>query len=207
MRRATEVERFAAEELQHYVREMTRVGGEGTARRSRSSLPMHPANGCDIVIGRRRPTRPLPPCASNNTCVSTPRRWARTATSSKPCAARAARATLLLTGLDRAVPLFAVYHFLETCGARFFGYRDRDGQIVPHAAMLRMPPLDIVEKPAFRYRFVSDNDFSAADKTRLVNVADWAAEESLQRLHADPLASWRIVGPGSGAGRSARSEA
>jgi hypothetical protein len=36
--------------------------------------------------------------------------------------------------------------------------------------------LDVAEQPAFRYRFVSDNNFSGREKSKIVAVADWAAK-------------------------------
>jgi len=82
----------------------------------------------------------------------------------------------VLAGSHDRSALFAVYHFLETCGVRFFGYKGRNGEIIPRTNSLALPPLNIVEKPVMKYRFVSDNGYNPTDKTKLTNIADWAAK-------------------------------
>jgi len=182
--KATEVERFAAQELQHYVSEMTRAG-DGAKLPILTHDVALPAVECEILIGRPE-TNPAVArlCAKRQICLD-----ARSlgvdgyVIKTMP---GGGTTTLLLAGSHDRSSLFAVYHFLETCGARFFGYRWRDGEIVPRRASLRVPPLNISEKPAMRYRFVSDNNYNAADKAKLVNIADWAAKNRCNAFMLTP---------------------
>ncbi len=186
--KATEVERFAAEELQDYVRQMTLASGasDGAQLPILTADASRPPVACEILIGR----------PETNPAVAEMHREKRLRIDTpalgpdgyviKTVTTIGGATTLLLTGSHDRSSLFAVYHFLEICGVRFFGYRGRNGELVPRGASLQAPPLDLIEKPTFRYRFVSDNNYNAADKTKLVNVADWAAKNRCNAFMLTP---------------------
>lgn len=167
----TPVEQFAASELQRYLQAVT-----GARVPIVTETSPEDANNCAILLG----------------CPSTHARLNRLCQELHLAADKAALGsdgyllntsskagtpqTILLAAAEERGVLFAVYYFLETLGIRFYGYRDRDGEIVPRRETLSLPALELTEKPAFRYRFVSDNGFSAADKTKFLNIADWGAK-------------------------------
>ncbi|HWA99343.1 MAG TPA: DUF4838 domain-containing protein, partial [Pirellulales bacterium] len=183
-------------ELQHYIRAMTIAEGapqgatlpivpldEPTEVDRNAILVGRPATNAAIAKLVERERIDLDQLGSDGYVIKT-------------CTG-AAGPTLLLAGANDRGTLFAAYHLLELCGVRFFGYRDRGGEIVPQLDSLQIEPLDLCEKPTFRYRFVSDNNFDAADKPKLVNVADWAAKNRCNAFMltlSRPGESWEQLG-------------
>jgi hypothetical protein len=180
---STAVERFAAEELQRYLREMSPTA-DPVPIRAAEEFSTEVAAG-EVLIGRSATNSRLGrviEAAKFNVDRAT---LGEDGYLVKTVPAKSGSA-LLLTGSHDRSALFAVYHFLETCGVRFFGYRARAGEIVPLRATPEFAALDLVEKPRMKYRFVSDNNFSAADKTQLVAVADWAAKNRCNAFTITP---------------------
>jgi hypothetical protein len=170
--KATDVERFAAEELQRYIGLMT----AGVAVPIISTDQAGEAASGDILLGRAAThSRVAEVCQQQHIEVD------EAALGSDGYIIRTTtdvggREVIVLTSTTERGVLFAAYQFLEKLGVRFFGYRDRDGEVVPHRDTLSVPPIDVTERPSFRYRFVSDNGFGAAEKAKFVNIADWAAK-------------------------------
>jgi hypothetical protein len=175
---AGEVERFAATELQHYIAAMTASPAEPAG----AVLPIVKVSapgadlGCDILLGRPANHAPLAQLCGKEKAFSDPAVLGDDGYRLEAVPARNGRETVILASNGERGVLFAAYQFLEKLGVRFFGYRERDGEIVPHGDTLPVPSLDVTERPAFRYRFVSDNNFSGSDKTKITAVADWAAK-------------------------------
>ena len=174
----TEVERFAVEELQRYVAAMT----TGEWAHAGVMLPMateaaqDAAPPCEILVGRATTHARLAKLCADHHIAADDQTLASDGYVIKSIAMDDGRRLIVLTAASERGVLFATYQFLEVLGVRFFGYRDRDGEIVPHRDTLTVPSLDVTERPAFRYRCVSDNNFSAADQPKLANIADWAAK-------------------------------
>jgi hypothetical protein len=195
---ATVVERFAAEELQSYVSQLTAspagAGPKLPIVIAGSALPSGVTN--EIVIGRRETNpRMAAVCSANGLALG------QDVLGEDGYVVRTvpegAHGVLVLGGSQDRSALYAVYHFLETQGVRFFGYRSRNGEVVPHLSSLRIGELGILEKPQMKYRFVSNNSFSASDKTKLTDVADWGAKNRcntfmLSRARVNDT-SWSMV--------------
>lgn len=173
---AGETEKFAAAELQRYIGQMTAVNGAGVMVPIISSGEAGEAASGDILLGRAAAhSRVAAVCQQQHIAVDEAALGSdgyiiRTTTDS------GGREVVVLTSATERGVLFAAYQFLEELGVRFFGHRDRDGEVVPYREALSVPALDVTERPAFRYRFVSDNGFGAADKAKFINIADWAAK-------------------------------
>ena len=120
-----------------------------------------------------------------------PARWASTVRD-QDRTRRSPRA-VLLTGRCPRSCLFAAYHLLERCGVRFFGYRGRDGEIVPHAASLGIG--------AGRFRRKAADDVSLSEQQRFQPCRYGEApqrsrlgrEEPAQRRHAHAFPPRAIV--------------
>jgi hypothetical protein len=174
---ASEVERFAAEELRHYLAAMTAT----EALPAGVSLPIVPESAagpdgpCDVLVGRPATFRSLAKLCDDRQLFPDGASIVADGYRLKTVSRATGGAVVLAANEERGV-LFAAYQLLEKLGVRFYGYRDRDGEIVPHGDSIAVPPLEVTEKPAFRYRFVSDNNFSGAEKAKVVAVADWAAK-------------------------------
>ena len=173
---ATEVERFAAAELQRYISQMTAGNEAGGKVPIISSGKAGDALNGDILLGRAAThSRVAALCQQQQIAVDA------VALGSDGYVIRTTEdqsgreVILLASGTERGV-LFAVYQLLEKLGVRFFGYRDREGEVVPRLDRLVAPHLDAKERPAFRYRFVSDNGYGAEEKAKFVNIADWAGK-------------------------------
>jgi hypothetical protein len=168
---ATPVEHFAGEELQAYVARIT--GVQLPVLTAGQTVATAPAN--EIVIGRPETNPRLAQlCRQTGLLLDTNTlgddgyivKSVNTGTNT----------TLILSGSNDRSCLFAVYQLLETYGVRFYGYRSRNGEIVPKHASLVLAPLAITEKSHMKFRFVSDNGYAASDRAKLVDVADWAAK-------------------------------
>lgn len=173
---ASETEKFAAAELQHYLGLMTATDA------ARVTVPMAVGGdaakdaNANILIGRALPRSRIASLCEEQNIVADEATLGSDGYVIRTATQKDGRSVLLLTAATERGVLFAAYHLLETLGVRFFGYRERDGECVPHRDTVSVPALDVREKPAMRYRFVSDNNFGAADKSKLTNVADWAAK-------------------------------
>ncbi len=163
--RPSVVERFAAEELKAYIQRLT-----GREHRDEN-------DAFEVLIGRPETLARIP--ASIAAASEDDRFVVRTVHENGHTA-------LVLTGGQDRSCLFAVYRLLETFGVRFYGYRDRNGEVVPKLDRLPVPDLNITERPMMKYRFVSDNGFSAADKTKLTAIADWAAKNRCNTIMLTP---------------------
>lgn len=180
---ASEVERFAAQQLQTYLGEISGGAGTGDA----GHLPIIQSDdpetlpGAGIVLGQSASD---PGVA--RLCAAAGLKVDAAALGDDGYRIQRLGSTLLLTGPQPRSSLFAVYHLLESCGVRFFGYRARGGEIVPHHDPVEIPDLTVVEKPAMKYRFVSANNFPGSDREKLVNVADWAAKNRCNAFTLSP---------------------
>jgi hypothetical protein len=168
---ATPVERFAAEELQRYVAQMTAV-----TLPIQTLPPGAPVQGFEILLGRPATHARLARVCADARLRLEHERLGDDGYVVQTVSAGPGQAALVLSGTHDRSALYAVYHLLETCGARFFGYQTRQGELIPRTASLALPRMDVAEKPVMKYRFVSDNGFSATDRTKLANIADWSAK-------------------------------
>jgi len=185
---ATGVEQFAAAELQRYIAAMT--ANDAVPEGAAIPIVRETASGAeadgDILLGRPATHARLAKTCKDGRIVTGKAALPEDGYRIKTMTTDGGHGVIVLTANEERGVLYATYQLLETLGVRFFGYRDRDGEIVPHRGTLPVPPLDVTGKPAFRYRFVSDNNFSAADRTKLVNVADWAAKNRCNAFMLTP---------------------
>jgi hypothetical protein len=206
---ATIVEQFAASELQKYIMDI-----------SGATVPIlttyeQPTTGsqCNILIGRAE---------SNEKIASLCEQKRIQLSGSFPgmdgyiikSINVDGRPSIVLGGSADRSSLFAVYDLLERgMGVYFGGYKftgNSNQEVVPASSSIVLPIFDVVERPAFKYRFVSDNGYYDGDKEVL--VADWGAKnrcnsfsltprlptESWQDMHLDELAKrgYILWGPG-----------
>ncbi len=173
---AGETEKFAAAELQHYLGAIT--SKEATLVRAPMVIGDEGVKeaGTDILLGRAVPHSPVASLCLERGIIVNEATLGSDGYIIKSTTDARGRSVILLTAVTERGVLFASYHLLEALGARFFGYRDREGEIVPNRDTLTVPKLDVTERPAFRYRFVSDNGFGTENKLKLANIADWAAK-------------------------------
>ena len=169
---STKVEQFAASELQSYIAQIT--GGPSIRIVTSSELVgLSPTN--QIIIGRPE-TNPL----IAGLCTRSMLRLDTNSLGYDGYVVKTIKSAdntdIVLAGSNDRSSLFAVYHFLETFGVRFFGYKSHDGEVVPHQTSLAVPDMDIMEKPAMTYRFISDNGFGPGDTRELIDIADWGAK-------------------------------
>jgi hypothetical protein len=180
---ATMVERFAAEELQSYVGQITGASEKIPIVIAGGGVIAGPAN--EIIIGRPE-TNPRLAALGALSALRLDTNFLGDDGYIIKSINTGTNNALILSGSNDRSSLFAVYHLLETCGVRFYGYKSRNGEIVPHLTALSIPPLDIVEKPRMKYRFVSDNGFNADNKTELIDVADWGAKNRCNAFMLTP---------------------
>ena len=121
---ATDVERFAAQQLQSYFSEMT-APSEPVPIIATDEPPV--GSGLDIVLGQSSTNPHLA-----RLCAEAKVRADNATLGEDGYLIHQTGSALLLTGTHPRSALFAVYHLLESCGVRFYGYRARGGEIVPH---------------------------------------------------------------------------
>jgi hypothetical protein len=174
----TEVERFAAEELQHYLAAMTSTEAlpAGLSLPIISESAAVPASSCDLLLGRPQTHQLLAKLSEDKSIFPDGATMVADGYRLKTVTPASGTGAVILAANEERGVLFAAYQFLEKLGVRFYGYRDREGEIIPHEETIAIPSLDVVEQPAFRYRFVSDNNFSGREKAKIVAVADWGAK-------------------------------
>jgi autotransporter-associated beta strand protein len=181
---ATEVEQFAASELQSYVAQITGSSQNISVLTASQAADLPATN--EILIGQPE-TNPLIAQLGDQFGVDL-------TTNTLGCDGYVVKSintgasnVLILSGSNNRSALFSVYHLLETWGARFYGYKSRNGEIIPHQAALTVPPLNIIEKPGMAYRFVSCNNFSPTNTAELIDVADWGAKNRCNAFMLTPV--------------------
>ena len=150
------VTRFAANELQKYLVQMTGQRpaiGNDPAAKGRLLLLI---NADSIPVGGPVPVGLLPEVGTDAFIIRT-------------CHDR----VVIAGGSERAV-LFGVYDLLERLGCRWFGPLE---EYIPHVTTLETPVLDIHQKPALRWRgfeFIAGSDPACVDwMTKLKLNAAW----------------------------------
>ncbi len=164
---ASEVEKFAAEELQKYVKAVSGADLPISTHGSDSSLSTifigTPASNPGV---RGLKARELKPAADDS---ATDGFLIKTFTTGSK------QGLLLGSNGPRGV-LFAVYGFLEQClGVRFFGF-DRSGEIIPSRTTINIDPIDLWQRPRFKFRISNNNNFVSSDRKMLTRVADWSVK-------------------------------
>lgn len=153
---ATATERYAAGELQRYLKQITGARLPITTNAAREPL---------VSVGNN-------PFASN---VHVPSRYP----GDDAFRIRTVGTNLVLKGAIPRGTLFAVYAWLERLGCWWFapdaGAMKGHNEFVPHQARLVLEPLDLLEQPAMKYRRqdpgwrYAPNDYAA--------LGDWMAKE------------------------------
>jgi autotransporter-associated beta strand protein len=179
---APEVEQFAAGEFQSYVAQMT---GVTLPIVSAATAALY-AGTNEIVIGRPETNGRLAQlCNQYNVSLDTNSlgvdgyiiKSINTGSNT----------AVILAGSNPRSSLFATYDLLEKLGVRFFGYKSRNGEIVPAVSSLAIPDWDITEKPGMDYRFVSCNNYSPTNTAELIDVADWGAKNRCNAFMLTPV--------------------
>lgn len=117
---------------------------------------------------------------------------------------REGRRVLIAGGSDRAT-LYGVYAFLEMLGCRWFApnfdfYGVAGGEVVPHVADPTVDDLNIVERPAFKWRKLYIEEGWSHNAENLKQMVDWMVKARMnvldcpidyQHLHRTEWDNWR----------------
>ncbi len=161
---ASSVEQFAAAELRRYLRKI-----------SGAELPMAagPPEGARILVGEQPGVRRSDLFGAGDDEESF-------------VVQTRGNDTLLLLGNSPRATLYAVYAFLERLGVHFFAPRfvfyQNHAELVPACPSLRVPTLDIREKPASRYRGKDVGEGWSHTPANLSQMIDWMAKNRLNVL-------------------------
>lgn len=181
--KATAVEKFAAEELQKYVKKI-----------SGAEIPVSMfANGdksiCRITIGTPESNEAIAGLqAAGKIGQFSEEQTGFDGFIVKRQTVDGQNVLVLAANQPRGV-LFAVYALLEQLGVRFFGFGEAE-EIIPKHRTMQIAALDILEKPQFRYRITNNNNFVSTNTELLVKVADWGAKNLFNTF----LLSWDDIG-------------
>lgn len=93
---------------------------------------------------------------------------------------------LLMAGESPAATVFAVYHFLETLGCRWFMPGEL-GEVTPSVKTIDVPPLDIREKPDFDSRRIWGSGFAER--------SGWCRQNRTGGLAMDTRHNWNGLVP------------
>ncbi len=155
-----EVEKFAAEELAKYLRQMTRADVPVLAAAKKNA----PA----IYVGRAGAERGAKFPTSAEAEINDEFRI------------RFDGRDLVLAGATQRGTLYAVYAFLERLGCRWFAPHFEEfgisGEVVPHAGRLALDTLDINERPSFKYRKKYVEEGRSHNVPNLRAMVDWLAK-------------------------------
>lgn len=139
---SSDSERFAAEELQRYLERMS-----GCRIPVVSELEA-PKEGPWICVGVSAKVRELLPEFEVSTLKE------------EGIRIKTVGSSVMLLGSRERGTLYAVYSFLERLGVRFFAPH---AEKVPHAETIRVPEIDGIHLPSFRYRLVTYPDYLRPD--------------------------------------------
>ena len=190
---ATEVEQFAASEFQSYIAQITGSSQEIPIINDQQAEGLLTTN--EIIIGQPQTNLRLSQLCNEYGLMLDTNLLSDDGYIVKSLS-DGANNVLILSGSNNRSSLFAVYHFLETCGVRFFGYKSRNGEIVPSQNKVMVPVLNIISKPVMKYRFVSDNGVSDTNTMELTDIADWGAKNrcnAFMLTPAQPGESWDTI--------------
>jgi len=153
---ASPTERFAAEELQRYIKEM-----------SNATLPIAsdetPPEGAFVSVGKTALAKP--PVVSEMPGPD-------------PYVIKTSGPGLILLGKGDRGTIYSAYHFLERhCGCRWV-FPGPLGNIIPQHKTLRVGPIDEFHEPDFRFRICSG--FNTAD------CRDWAIKHRMHIWSSSP---------------------
>lgn len=151
---ASEVEQFAAEELQKYLKTMTGA---------MIPIAQGSAGAKVILIGDKMAPRGL----INATKLGF---------DGYVCQARPGK--ILLAGINDRGTLFSVYAFLRDLGCRWFApnfdfYGSATGEVIPQVSVLRVPQLDQAVKPGMKYRKQDSGEAISQTVETLRQMIEW----------------------------------
>jgi Domain of unknown function (DUF4838) len=161
--RASEVEQFAAKELQRYLGRITGatfpiVEGEASGNVIRIGSQMMPAGfienhqlGVDGFIDQAKP------------------------------------GNILLAGVNGRATLFSVYAFLRELGCRWFApnfdfYGKATGEVIPQADPLRVPVLNRIVTPSMKYRSLDIGEGRTHTVKNLIQMIEWMPKVGMNVL-------------------------
>jgi len=113
---------------------------------------------------------------------------------------------LIAGGSDKGT-LYAVYAFLEKLGCRWFApnfldYGAATGELVPHISEPAVGSLNVIERPAFRWRKLYIEEGRSHTTENLKQIIDWMAKARMnvldcpidyQHLHHTEWDRWRLA--------------
>jgi len=164
-RSASEVERFAAQELQEYLKRMTGATFPVISGRTDAGKKV-------ILIGAQ--LMPAGLMDSHKLGFD-------------GFVYQAKQGTILLAGINDRATLFSVYAFLRQLGCRWFApnfdfYGAATGEVIPKVDPLRVSESDRVIKPGMKYRRLDIEEGRTHTVRNLIQMIDWMPKVGMNVL-------------------------
>lgn len=168
---ANQVEQFAAQELQRYLKKITgaelpitRLGGHRSKEEGQILIGGPQSN---VGIRELIDLGAMPPLGEANLGFDGYLIKAMV---------RDGHPLLVLGSHNPRGALFAVYDFLESyLGVRFFGFGE-SGELLPKQSSIALQPAERLLKPDYRFRIANNNNFEATNDQMLRKVVDWSVK-------------------------------